>query len=382
MHVVPKQWLKESVVKTDVQCSARFCHGSGAWMMLGFYKVAWLLLALDAMQLSGNGNSKSWCNEKMNHWDGYLRWTPSIAGLAMDNTGMVLQVSDRYNSGNRILSSFDEPNAMMMQQLRFVPRSFSGGCSRNNNRDPRSNVTVLQRLMFETRSFSDGCNDDFKCNEQQGWSTEASGEDFPRDAFSLVNHFSSNSGKLNDVACMNDFCSEMVFMSQEFHDFDQSNAGYFNIWSGNFEGFDHFQCDAGKFNRCNHFQYNSGKFNIGDFIHGSFGSFNVNDFIQCNSGNLDMYSLIESNSGHINSFDHFQCGSGRFQYKSLGTACRSLTSIFMHWLVVQWHGRAGVFDAAQFHLDSWTDGTTVVGDIGQLQCISDCGQFWLQVRGR
>ena len=101
----------------------------------------------------------------------------------------------------------------------------------------------------------------------------------------------------------------------------------------------------------------------------------MNDLIQCNSGNLDRYNLIESNSGHINFFDHFQCGSGRFQYKSLGTACRSLTSIFMHWLVVQWHGRAGVFDAAQFHLDSWTDGTTVVGGIGQLQCISDCSQF-------
>ena len=175
---------------------------------------------------------------------------------------------------------------------------------------------------------------------------------------------------------MNDFCSEMVFMSQEFHDFfDQSNAGYFAIWSGNFEGFDHFQYDAGKFNRCNHFQYNSGKFNIGDFIHGNFGSFNVNDFMQSNSGNLDMRNLIEINSGHISSFDHFQCSSGRFQYKSLRTACRSLTSIFMHWLVVQWHGRAGVFDAAQFHLDSWTDGTTVVGGIGQLQCISDCSQF-------
>ena len=108
----------------------------------------------------------------------YLHWTPSIAGLAMDNTGMVLQVSDRYNSGNRILSSFD----------------------RNNNRDPRSNVTVLQRLMFETRSFSDSCNGDFKCKEQQGWSAEASGEDFPRDTFSLVNHFSSNSGKLNTLS--------------------------------------------------------------------------------------------------------------------------------------------------------------------------------------
>ena len=339
---------------------------AGAWVMgLGFVSMTWLLVAIAVvganrpqydMQLGENRNSKFWCSVKMNHWNGCLWLTPGIAGLATYNSGMV------HYDGCRIPGSFDEPNAMVMQQLRFVPRSFSDGCRNDNNRDPRSNVTVLQRLMFETRSFSDGCNGGFKYNEQQGWSTEASGGDFLRDVFPRVNHFSSNSGRLNNVVCMGNLCSEMVFMSQEFHDFDQSNAGYFDIWSGNFEGFDHFQ-------------YNSGKFNIGDFIHGNFGSFNVNDLIQCNSGNLDRYNLIESNSGHINFFDHFQCGSGRFQYKSLGTACRSLTSIFMHWLVVQWHGRAGVFNAAQFHLDSWTDGTTVVGGIGQLQCISDCSQF-------
>ena len=41
----------------------------------------------------------------------------------------------------------------------------------------------------------------------------------------LVSHFSSNSGKFDNGACMDNFCSEMVFMSQTFHDLYQSDAG-------------------------------------------------------------------------------------------------------------------------------------------------------------
>ena len=117
-----------------------------------------------------------------------------------------------------------------------------------------------ERLIFETRSFSDCCNGDLS---KQGQSTEASGEDFPEDTFSLVNHLSSNSGKFNNVACVDDLCSEMVSCCRNSTTLMRAML-HFDIRSGNFKGFDHFQCDAAKLNRCNHFQHNSGKFNIGD----------------------------------------------------------------------------------------------------------------------
>lgn len=104
-----------------------------------------------------------------------------------------------------------------------------------------------------------------------------------------------------------------------------------------YQSFDNFQSGAGKFDRRNLIQRNSGNFKIGDLIHGNFGSFNVSDFIQCNPGNLNMGNLIQCGSGHTNLLNHIQSGSGNFQYKSLGTACRSLTSWFMRWLVVQQH---------------------------------------------
>ena len=106
-------------------------------MGLGFVSMTWLLVAIAVvganrpqydMQLGENRNSKFWCSVKMNHWNGCLWLTPGIAGLATYNSGMV------HYDGCRIPGSFDEPNAMVMQQLRFVPRSFSDGCRNDNNR--------------------------------------------------------------------------------------------------------------------------------------------------------------------------------------------------------------------------------------------------------